>query len=147
MLVAEGPVAYAVGPFALCWLSYNLPMIGFRLGFTILFLVLLILPKVAVSQKSGLGDDWVMQEVVLVSIDYAGRFITVQDSKTERKYSAQVEEKTKLKAAKRLIEGRKKAVLKDFEVGDHIKVRVYFGSGRQELREVRLLRKAISGGQ
>ena len=122
-------------------------MIWFRLGFTMLFLVLLILPTVAVSQKSGLGGDWITQEVVLVSIDYEGRFITLRDSKNEREYGAQVEEKTKLKAAKRLIEGRKKTVLKDFEVGDYVRVRVYLGSGRQELREVRLLRKAISGGQ
>ena len=148
MLVAGGPVAFVrLGLLPLCWLSYNLLVIGFRLGCTVLFLVLLILPTVAVSQKSGIGADLITQEVVLVSIDYAGRFITVRDPKDERKYGTEVEENTKLKAGKRLIDGRKKAVFKDFGVGDHVRLKIYFGNGRQELREMRLLRKAISGEQ
>ncbi len=46
------------------------------------------------------------------------------------------------KAKKKLVAGKKKPNLKDFEVGDRVKIKVYLGGREQELRELRLLRKA-----
>ena len=115
-----------------------------NLGSVVLFLlVVLFLPMDAFPQR--LGGDVILQEVIIKSVDYEQRLITVQDRINDREYSAQVEEKTKLKAKKKLINGRKKASLKDFEVGDLIRINVYLGGKKQQLREMRLIRKAVSG--
>ena len=90
------------------------------------------------------GANFIDQEVVLVSVDHENRVIHVRDPSTGREYSARLEEKTRLKARKKLIGGKKKPDLQDFAAGDRVRIKVYLGGQRQELREVRLLRKAAS---
>ena len=114
-----------------------------NLGSVTLFLVVLFLPMDAFPQR--LGADTILEEVILTSVDYEQRLITVRSLTNDREYSAEVEEKTKLKAKKKWISGKKKASLKDFEVGDLIRINVYLGGKKQQLREVRLMRKAVSG--
>ena len=98
----------------------------------------LVVP-VAIGQFSG---NLITQEVELISVDYEKRLISVRDRSTGQRYGAQVEEKTKLKAKKKLIGGKDKPVLEDFEAGDLARIRVLIKDSGQILKELRLLKKA-----
>ncbi len=96
-------------------------MISNRPTLAALFLVAALVVPVALGQFSG---NLITKEVELVSVDYKQRIISVVDRSSGQRYGAQVEEKTKLKAKKKLIGGKDKPVLEDFEAGDLARIRV-----------------------
>ncbi len=104
-----------------------------------LYLVAALVVPVALGQFSG---NLITQEVELISVDYEKRLISVRDRSTGQRYGAQVEEKTKPKAKKKLIGGKDKPVLEDFEAGDLARIRVLVKDDGQKLKELRLLKKA-----
>ncbi len=114
-------------------------MISNRPTLAALFLVAALVVPVALGQFSG---NLITKDVELVSVDYKQRIISVLDPLSGQRYGAQVEEKTKLKAKKKLIGGRKEPVLEDFEAGDRARIRVLIKDSGQILKELRLLKKA-----
>ena len=105
----------------------------------VLFLVVALVVPVALGQFSG---NLITQDVELISIDYENKIIRVRARSSGERYGAQVEEKTKLKAKKKLIGGKDKPVLEDFQAGDIARIRVLIKDSGQTLKELRLLKKA-----
>ena len=90
------------------------------------------------------GSTIIDQEVVVISVDYEKKFINVRDLSTGQEYGAQVEEKTKLKAKRKLLPGKKKPALEDFAAGDQVRIKVLVERYGQTLKELTLVKKAAS---
>ena len=116
-------------------------MLRNRTRHTALVVFALVSGTIAFGQ---IGPTTINQEVVVISVDYEKKFINVRDLSTGREYGAQVEEKTKLKAKRKLLAGKKKPALEDFATGDQVRIKVLVERYGQTLKELTLVKKAAS---